>query len=150
MAARPRGGEWLFDEMAYWRQSGVETVVSLLEPQKERDLGLLNERAETHAAGMVFRSLPLQDRGVPASEMALRAELDFLDSELRAGRAAALHCRHGVGRTGIVAACLLLASGWDPERALKALGQARGLTVPETEEQKDWLYRFASSLAIAR
>ena len=31
IAARPRGGDWLDDELSGWRQAGIDVVVSLLE-----------------------------------------------------------------------------------------------------------------------
>ena len=43
IAARPRGGDWLEDEMAHWHHSGVDTVLSLLSPDEEHTLGLDNE-----------------------------------------------------------------------------------------------------------
>ena len=150
MSSRPRGGEWLEDEMAYWRRSGVDTVVSLLEAHEERDLGLLSERDVATSSGMTFRSLPLQDRGVPESDASLRQQIELLEPELRAGRNVLLHCRQGIGRTGLVAACLLLAAGWDAENALKTLCDARGIPVPETSAQREWIDQFASSFAHAR
>ena len=40
LAARPRGGDWLEDEMAAWKQSGVDTVFSLLTAAEEHDLDI--------------------------------------------------------------------------------------------------------------
>jgi len=37
IAARPRGGDWLIDELRSWRKAGVHVVVSLLTPDEERD-----------------------------------------------------------------------------------------------------------------
>ena len=36
MAARPRGGEWLQDELEGWRLAGVHTILSLLTPEEAR------------------------------------------------------------------------------------------------------------------
>jgi hypothetical protein len=33
IAARPRAGDWLVDEVAAWRAAGIDLVVSLLEPE---------------------------------------------------------------------------------------------------------------------
>jgi hypothetical protein len=46
LAARPRGGDWLEDEMKAWAQSGVGTVVSLLTRDEELSLGLEKESVE--------------------------------------------------------------------------------------------------------
>ena len=71
LAARPRGGDWLPDELANWQREGVDTVFSLLTDQEEQDLDLSQERAEATAHGLAFYSYPIPDREVPASEAQL-------------------------------------------------------------------------------
>jgi hypothetical protein len=150
LAARPRGGDWLEDEMGAWRSAGVDTVFSLLLPEEEHDLDISREAAEARAHGMRFLSYPIPDRQVPASESSLTQSLAQLDSELSSGRNVALHCRQGIGRTGLVAACLFLSKGIDPETAVARLSAARGLAVPETPEQRRWIDQFAANFALSR
>jgi protein-tyrosine phosphatase len=147
LAARPRGGEWLHDEIAGWRLAGIATVFSLLTPEEEADLDIAAEEATAKTLGMNFLSFPILDRQVPASETRFAQALDELDAELRGGRNVVLHCRQGIGRTGLVAACLRLANGFDPESAIQRLSAARGLAVPETQEQRRWIERFAITFA---
>ena len=64
LAARPRGGEWLEDEMEIWRRAGIDTVFSLLTPEEEQDLDLAKEAATVRALGMKFLSFPIPDRQV--------------------------------------------------------------------------------------
>ena len=44
IAARPRGGDWLEDEIREWRDSGVDHVVSLLTPPEANDLDTIGSR----------------------------------------------------------------------------------------------------------
>ncbi len=150
LAARPRGGEWLEDEITSWQRSGVNTVFSLLTSEEERDLDISREATEARAHGMKFLSYPILDRQVPDSERNLASALEELDRELAEGRNVVLHCRQGIGRTGLVAACLLLTKGIDPESAVRQLSAARGLDVPETPEQLEWINRYAGSVATHR
>jgi protein-tyrosine phosphatase len=150
LAARPRGGEWLEDEIAGWRREGVDTVFSLLTTGEEGELDLTNENAAARSAGMKFLSFPIEDRKVPESEVAFAGALELLDRELAAGRNVALHCRQGIGRTGLAAACLLLTKGIDAKTAVARLSAARGTGVPETPEQRRWIDHFAGSLATRR
>jgi protein-tyrosine phosphatase len=147
MASRPRGGDWLGDEMAAWRRAGINTVLSLLTAEEERDLDLKREANEAKAHGMEFVSLPIPDRQVPNSESEVSAVLDRLDADLSAGKNIVLHCRQGIGRTGLVAACLLVAKGFAPDRAVNTLNAARGNEVPETAEQRRWIDHYADVLA---
>jgi len=150
MAARPRGGDWLPDEIASWRSSGVATVVSLLEEHEERDLDLTAERSEAEKQGLKFVSFPIVDRDVPMSRNKFGDMLETLHRELAAGQNVVLHCRQGIGRTGLVAACLLVGDGIDPHEAIKRLKAARGLEVPETAQQLRWITDFAGALATTR
>lgn len=149
MAARPRGGDWLSDEIAGWRRQGVDTVFSLLTPEEQSELDVSSEASLVGARGMRFVSFPILDRQVPVSEERFVTAVESLDGELESGRNVALHCRQGIGRTGLVAACLLVARGIAPETAVHQLSDARGVPVPETKEQRLWIERFARSLATA-
>ncbi|MGD0220914.1 MAG: hypothetical protein ABSF71_01145 [Terriglobia bacterium] len=62
-----------------------------------------------------------------------------LASAIRAGRHVAVHCRQSVGRSGLVAAAVMVALGSPLDAALHDISIARGVTVPETQEQRDWL-----------
>ena len=146
LAARPRGDDWLEDEIASWRREGVDTVVSLLTSQEENDLGLNNEAHYVKARGMQFVSFPIPDREVPDSDTKVAAALEKLDADLASGKNVVVHCRQGIGRTGLIAAGLLGMKGLSPEAAVRSLGTARGVPVPETAEQRRWIDHYATVL----
>lgn len=147
IAARPRGGDWLQDELKAWKHSGVQTIVSLLTPGEEHDLGVAKEPAEADALGIKFLRLPIPDREVPLSRTELTAMLETIDADLVAGKNVLLHCRQGIGRSGLVAACLLLTKGIDGNSAVRLVSEARGMPVPETPQQRRWIDEFASTFA---
>jgi len=147
LAARPRGGDWLGDEIASWQRAGIDTIFSLLTREEEQDLDLGNEATEARQQGMNFVSFPIADRQVPKSETGLAAALEKLDADLFAGKGVVMHCRQGIGRTGLVAACLLVGKGVHPESAVNQLTAARGISVPETTEQRDWIDHYAAVVA---
>jgi protein-tyrosine phosphatase len=76
----------------------------------------------------------------------LAAALEELDADLSAGKNAVIHCRQGVGRTGLVAACLLVTKGLSSGAAISSVSAARGTPVPETEEQRRWIDHYAATL----
>jgi protein-tyrosine phosphatase len=147
ISARPRGGDWLDEELASWRKSGVGEVVSLLTPDEVESLELQNEAAHSWDAGMQFRSFPIVDRSVPASKWDALRLIEDLDRDLTAGKSVSIHCRQGVGRAGLIAASLLVARGLQPAGAFERISLARGVSVPETAEQRAWVDAFASELA---
>lgn len=141
--ARPRAGEWLLDEIAGWRGAGIDSVVSLLEGTEVRELGLGEEAGCCETSGIEFTSFPIRDRGVPTSSPATRALVDGLVLKLRAGSGIAIHCRAGIGRSSLIAACVLQKLGVEPDEALEIIGRARRIVVPDTDEQREWLSAFA-------
>jgi protein-tyrosine phosphatase len=140
---RPRGGDWLADEVAAWRRAGVDVIVSLLTPEETDDLGIADEEAACRANGVDFLSFPIPDRGVPASRSAALDLLHQLNAALADGKTVAVHCRQGIGRSALMAAGLLILAGTDAESAIQNVSAARALPVPETDEQRNWIMRIA-------
>ena len=141
---KPRGGEDLEDEVRAWRDAGLDEVVSLLESQEVRELELKTEASLCAEHGIAFRSYPIADRGVPSSKRQAYEFIDQLHRSLLAGNAMAIHCRAGIGRTGLLAGCLLHLVGVPRSDVLHVLSRARGVTVPDTIEQVKWVESFAS------
>lgn len=140
---RPRGGEWLSDEIAGWRREDVGLIVSLLESHETDELGLTNEAAQCAAADIGFLSFPIPDRGVPPSVYETQQLIDELVSKLQSGVGVAIHCRAGIGRSALVAACVLLRLGVATTEVFPMLSRARCLPVPDTVAQEGWLERFS-------
>jgi protein-tyrosine phosphatase len=146
---RPRAGDWLEDEVASWQRAGVDTVVSLLQPGEVAELGLQAEADLCRQAGLRFLSFPIPDRGLPASRDEVTALVAEIAEELRQGRGVGVHCRIGVGRSAVVAACVLAALGQSLDAAWAALERARGLSVPDTPEQRAWVVGWVSHFRAA-
>lgn len=140
---RPRSGEWLAEEITGWSRMGVQTVVSLLEPQEIRELELAAEEPLCRAANLRFISYPIPDRGVPSDSAGFAKLIGHLERSLRADESVAVHCRAGIGRSGFVGACLLNAFGVDSDSAFRMLSHARGVTVPDTDAQVAWVRRYS-------
>lgn len=139
VVTRPRGGDWLDDEASGWRRTGLDVVVSLLETEEASQLDLVGEGAVTESKGMQFISFPIPDRGIPSSTPASLGLLKDIAKALDEGKNVAVHCRQGIGRSGLIATGVLVASGIPVEKALNTVSTARGLTVPETPAQLQWV-----------
>lgn len=140
--ARPRGGDWLADEMKMLRISGVDILVSLLTPLEESEFDLGEESACCRAQDILYLSLPIIDRSVPPFSQQTFQILQQLSTSLSEGRHIAFHCRQGLGRAALMAASLLVLASFIPQQAFDLLSQVRGYVVPETEEQKAWVMAF--------
>lgn len=150
IASRPRGGDWLEDEIEAWRGQGVTAIVSLLTLEEERELDLIEESAIAQSKGLGFLSLPIPDREIPASESEVTAMLARLHGVLVSGGSAVIHCRQGIGRAGLLASCMLVFEGKPPVEAIEVVSRARGVEVPETPDQRAWVlgYRVAAAKTV--
>ncbi len=142
--ARPRAGDWADEEFSGFADAGLKRIVSLLEYHENWELGLVDEPRYCDEAGIGFLSWPLPDRGVPGKTGELfELSLDIYQ-RCAGGENTAIHCRGGIGRSSLVAAAILLHTGLSVDEALGTISSARGLQVPDTEEQREWLLDYAA------
>jgi protein-tyrosine phosphatase len=143
IASRPRGGDWLDDEIREWRDHGVDQVVSLLTPPEATDLDLEREEQVCREYGVHYRNLAIEDRSTPDSEPEAARIVDAIVHDLAEGERVVIHCRQGIGRAGMIAAAVLIRLGWQAEAAIDRVSQTRNMPVPETAAQREWIERFA-------
>lgn len=111
--------------IAAWR-AGL--VVSLVEGAEAARLGLgpggARLAAALRAAGIAWEHLPLPDYGLP-DPAAWAGLASLLLARLAAGGRVLLHCRAGRGRSGTIAAGLMVRAGMAPAAAIAAVRAAR-------------------------
>ncbi|GAA2780397.1 tyrosine protein phosphatase [Kitasatospora paracochleata] len=134
--ARPRGNDWLADEMAALKDHGVDILVCALTGPELDELGLVDEPRAATAAGLEFVAIPIPDLTVP--DLTILPTLRGLAERLHGGAHVVTHCRAGIGRSSLLAAALLILNGTDADTAWKHIERARGLAVPDTAEQREW------------
>jgi protein-tyrosine phosphatase len=145
--AKPVSGEWIEDEFSGIAQWGIDRIVSLLENHEVYELGLENEALLAKKNGMEFISYPIPDRGLPRTVNEYLAFTRRLYHEAAAGLSTVIHCRAGIGRTGIVAAGVLLHCGFEPKDAFEHISKSRGVSVPDTEEQIEWVVKSYTAMS---
>jgi len=146
--ARPRGGDWLDDELRALRHSGVDVLVCALPDAERRELGLAGEAAAATRAGLGFVAIPIPDRSVPDLNAAL-PQLRELVRRLGAGAHVVTHCRFGIGRAPLLAAAVLVLEGVNADEAWRRLTRARGQRVPDTDEQRRWIATLPAAHPLA-
>ncbi len=143
IVARPRGGEWLEDDVALWQRAGFKLIVSLLTNNEILELNLGQEGEFAQGLGLEYISFPVADRYVPTSWDESLKLVQHLAKQLEAGKQVGIHCRHGIGRSALLAASLLIKSGSGVGLAFERIEKARGCPVPDTPEQRQWTEQFA-------
>ena len=121
--------------------AGVTCFIDLTQPDEiaPYDAGL--------PASVDYFRIPIPDRSVPSEPAQMADILGCVRGALREGRAVYLHCRAGIGRTGMTVGCLLAELGLSGEEALTELNRLwrqsahsdEWPTVPQTEEQANYI-----------
>ncbi len=148
LVPRPRGGDWLEDEASAWANSGLDAIVSMLELEEVESFGLEREAEFCRLNGIEFFSFPIIDRSIPALDDNLFSLLERLKMLLLQGKSVAIHCRQSIGRASLLAAFLMILFNIEPKEAFRQLSLARGLEVPETEEQRKLAEKFYNELSV--
>jgi hypothetical protein len=139
--ARDRLGR-LFD-------AGIDCFVDLTEALEMPDYRPLLP------AGVRYLRSPIIDTCVPAEPAQMRALQSFLRDSLAAERRLYVHCRAGIGRTGLVVGCHLVETGLGGKAAMKRLNRlwlqsARCKSwpkLPQTPQQADYILRWSQHRA---
>ena len=128
--------------------AGARALITLVTTDELEALGLSRLGAEANARGMGWFHLPIADDEAPDAdfEQAWRRLLPELIALLRDGKQVAIHCRGGSGRTGLVAAALLMALGQPQSEAMAAV-RARRPKAFTLASHRLWLDGWARKLA---
>lgn len=130
------------------RDWGATWLVTLAERAEWARLGEADLPAAAESAGLRWRHAPIPDMHPPdAATLAAWSRLapDLL-ATLAAGGRVAIHCAAGLGRTGTMAATLLVQSGVEPALAVERVRAARPGAI-ETDAQLRFVLHGAPSLA---
>ena len=137
--ARPALDESLPESIQVLANERVAIVVSLLEPAEEAELALAAEKQECEKHGIEFLSFPIRDRATPAEVEGVARMSRWAHARVAAGSNLVFHCRAGIGRSGMLAASVLLREGFSTHEAFERISAARGLTIPDTPGQFEWV-----------
>jgi protein-tyrosine phosphatase len=111
----------------------------MLTEEEADELGLHREREECESAAIKFVNLPILDRSVPSDRDGFLNSIEHLAEMVRAGRSLGVHCRASIGRSSVLVVSVLVRLGWDANKAFYAVESARGCSIPDTPEQRQWV-----------
>lgn len=130
----------LADDLADLTQQGIARIICLT-PAEEIRLKSPDYAARQSDLGIPVTRFPIGDFGVPDDGGGLKALAEEAARDLNAGRELFVHCAAGIGRTGMVATCILVALGLSGAEAVAAVAAAG--SGPETEVQQQMVARYA-------
>ncbi|PIL26960.1 hypothetical protein GSI_10098 [Ganoderma sinense ZZ0214-1] len=136
--------------------AGVRTFIDLTEPHELFPYSPhLTERCALVGIDpreVEYHNFPIRDRSLPDSVDLVRRIMDVLRDNESRGRITAVHCRGGIGRTGLIVGCWLVECGIakDGDDALRMIAEEwktvekckRYPLSPETGPQHEYVRTF--------
>jgi hypothetical protein len=130
--------------LARFHEAGINSFIDLTEK------GELPEYRHLLPVHTKYQRSPIADTRIPESPTQILQLLSAIHAAIEAKRCLYVHCRQGIGRTGLVIGCYLADNGGDGKLAIKELNRlwpqsARAASwpkVPQTEEQADYIRRW--------
>jgi protein-tyrosine phosphatase len=121
--------------------AGIRRLILLVDDAELARWGdpAIVERAA--AVGVEIERYPMADGAAPRDAATMNAVLASIH-DARGGGDVAVACMGGVGRTGTVAACVLVAAGWDAEAAIARVRRVRHPSAVETPAQLAFVRKF--------
>src|SRR5688572_29251288 len=89
---RPRGRDWLDDELRAIKTAGVHLLVSILTPDEQAAMDLTAEAERRRELGIEYLSVPIPDFGVPIDAMAFDDAVAQAVRTLSQDESVAVHC----------------------------------------------------------
>ncbi|MCH2341322.1 cyclin-dependent kinase inhibitor 3 family protein [Pseudomonas sp. NPDC047963] len=136
-------GASLTDALAALKQAGAAGVITL-KPQTEldaNDAGQISKQCE--ALGLAWYHLPVADEQLPLEDFGRQwkqARQPIL-TQLKAGDSLAIHCKGGSGRTGLIAARILIEAGIAREAAVDQVQALRPKAI-QHPAHVNWINQF--------
>ena len=120
---------------------GVTHVLTLLGDDELHQYGVGQLPKQIEQTGFTFRQLPIADRQVCEYGQA-EETVEWLLSALAARARIVVHCVGGLGRSGMMAACVLKRMGLGASEAIALVRKSRSPRAIETIEQERFVESF--------
>ena len=132
------------EDLNNFNNLGCNTILSLVEDLEfEKLCDKKNFVRSIYAKNLKWMHMPIEDLKAPDRQFNKKWETTkvLLKNDLMEGKNIAIHCMGGKGRSGTIAAILLIEFGHDNIEAIKIVREKRKGAI-ETKEQEEFILKY--------
>lgn len=141
MSPKPVGFDNLEIEILEFKRLKINTIISLLEHHEIDEFGLMHEKYFCDKNDIAFINLPIKDNSIPNFEKFTHC-IENVYSQINNCDNILIHCNHGLGRSGLFMAGILIKSGMSFKDTLKLIELKRGFQCPSSPSQLKFLKAY--------
>jgi nicotinamidase-related amidase len=138
---RDRGRD-LGADLTTLQSDHVDRLLCLATDSELQWAGVPDLGPRAQGAGFTYRRLSIPDQGAPELGDALEL-VRWCRQAAQRDESVIITCMGGLGRSGTIAACVLVSQGLSPDAAIAAVRTARGPRALETIVQEDFVFTFS-------
>ena len=122
---------------------GIKIIYCLINYEEQRKLNLINYSEKTKHLGIEFISLPITDQSIPDPNLTIKLKriLDEMVMNFKKNKTFLIHCKAGLGRTGMITALLLKKFNFTSSEAIKTVRNKKPGSI-ETKDQEKYVIEF--------
>lgn len=126
----------LTTDLATLKAQGVTLLVNLMEQEEMHRWHMHDYHREAARLGLNVRHFPIPDVSTPGNDAEFHALVQDLSARLHAGETIVIHCLGGLGRSGMLAACLLTQHGMNARDATELVRTCRSPRAIEADQPR--------------
>jgi tetratricopeptide (TPR) repeat protein/protein-tyrosine phosphatase len=132
---------------------GMQKLVSMIEAFEYRELGIEDLPKHCAELGIDHHVHSIVDGSIPSDPNDFAKDITVLADELKRGRRMVVHCKGGLGRAALTAACLIVCASdgeVSAEDAIRLVQDARGHSAIADRRQQRFVKNFAEQFLIRK
>ena len=141
ISAKPLGFDQLETEILNFKSQQIDWMINLLEDWEIEQFGLNEEENLCLKHQIKFDRLPIADNSIPGFQR-FADKIEQVYAQLPNTGNLVVHCHHGLGRSGLFVAGLLLKSGINLDSALETIELRRGFRCPSSPSQMRFIKSY--------
>ena len=140
------GGKWnrnIALDLKRIEDWNTDTLITLMEDQEFQKIGVAGFKDAADKSQFTWVHIPIRDTSIPSqqAEQLLSDVMPTIHETLQAKGRIVIHCRGGLGRTGLLAARILIEAGMEAQNAIDYVRKQRPGAI-ETYEQERYLFEL--------